>query len=193
MPETISTYEVVLEQVLPRDLKLRVSGYRYDIRDLISQRQDPVDGLLVYQNIDSVTSDGVEVELEGRYAHGLLARASYALQHSEDDKTGRELTDSPRQLAKLNLSLPMLRDHLHAGLELQYTGGVNTLANRRTTGFLVANATLLCPEVLPHLELSFSVYNLFDQVYAYPGAVTDVENLITQDGRNFNFKGTYKF
>jgi iron complex outermembrane receptor protein len=193
MPETIATYELVLEQYLPNNLKLRVSGYLYDIRNLISQRQDPVDGLLVYQNIDTVMADGIEVELEGRYAHGLLARASYALQHSEDAKTGRELTDSPRQLAKLNLSLPLFRDRLHAGLELQYSGGINTLADKRTTGFLVANATFLYPEILPHLEISFSVYNLLDQAYGNPGAVTDVENLISQDGRNFNFKGTYKF
>ncbi len=193
VPETITTYELVLEQVLPRNLKLRVSGFRYDIRNLISQQQDPVDGLLVYKNDDKVMTDGIELELEGRYAHGLLASVSYALQHAEDARTGRELINSPRQLAKLNLSLPMIGDRLHSGLELQYTGGVNALDNRRTAGFLVANATFLCPGVLPHLEISFSVYNLFDQAYAYPGALTDVENLIPQDGRNFNLKGTYKF
>jgi outer membrane receptor for ferrienterochelin and colicins len=192
-PETIVTNELVLEQYLLDELKLRVSGYRYDIRNLISQRQDPANGLLVFQNIDTVMAEGIEVELEGRYAHGLLASVSYALQHAEDGKTGRELVDSPRELAKINLSLPLIKDHVHAGLELQYSGGITTLANQRTSGSLVANATVLCPEILPHLEISFSVYNLFNQTYADPGSATDVEDLIRQDGRNFNLKGTYKF
>jgi outer membrane receptor for ferrienterochelin and colicins len=192
-PETIATYELVFEQYFPNGLKLRASGYRYDIRNLISLRQDPADGLLVFQNVDQAKAKGVEIELEGHFAYDLSARLSYALQSAKDEKTEKELTDSPRHLAKLNLDLPMAGDRLHAGFELQYQGSVKTFADKRVADFLVANATLLFPRVLPPLELSLSVYNLFDEAYAYPGSPTDAEDFLRQDGRTFRLKGTYKF
>jgi len=192
-PETIATYELVLEQYLPRNLRLSASGYLYDIQHLISQRRDPEDGLLVFQNVDRVRASGLELELEGRYAHELLVRASYALENAADGRTGKELTNSPRHLAKLNLSLPLHGDLLHAGLELQYLSGLKTLDDRHTAGFLLANATLLSGTVLPHLEVSLSVYNLFDRDYAYPGSTGHVQDVLPQDGRTWRAKGTYKF
>ncbi|HZF10553.1 MAG TPA: TonB-dependent receptor [Thermoanaerobaculia bacterium] len=192
-PETIATYELALEQFLSRNLRLSASGYRYEIKDLISLRRDPVDKLLVFRNVDRVRALGVELELEGRYAHGLLARVSYALQIARDDKTGRELNDSPRHLAKLNLGLPLSGDRLHAGIEFQYTSRLTTLAEHRTSGFLLANATLLCSRVLPHLEVAVSVYNLFDRAYAYPASPGLAQDVIPQDGRSWRVKGTYKF
>jgi iron complex outermembrane receptor protein len=192
-PETIGTYELVLEQYLPKNLRLSASAYHYDIRDLITQRLDPADGLLVFQNVDRVEGMGVELELEGRFAQGLLVRASYALQHAEDGRTGRDLNNSPRHMAKLNLSLPLYRDVLHAGLELQYLSALQTLSGLHTPGFLLANVTLLSAAALPHLELSLSIYNLFNQAYAYPGSTGNVENVIPQDGRSLEAKGTYKF
>jgi len=192
-PETIATYELVLEQYLPGDLKLSVSTYHYAIKNLISLRRDPADGLLVFQNTDTARAEGLEVGLEGHYAHGLVARTSYALQGAENGKTRKELPNAPHRMAKLNLRLPLAGDRLEAGLEVQYSSGFKTLANLRSASFTVANATLLCPGLLPHLDLSLSVYNLFAQTYAYPGSPTDAQDLIRQDGRSASVKGTYKF
>jgi outer membrane receptor protein involved in Fe transport len=192
-PETIGTYELVLEQYLPKNLRLSASVYHSDIRKLISQRLDPADGLLVFQNVDRVEGTGVELELEGRYSHDLLVRVSYALQHAEDGRTGRDLNNSPRHMAKLNLSLPLYRDLLNAGLELQYLSALQTLDGLHTSGFLLANMTLLSTAVLPHLEVSLSIYNLFNKAYTYPGSTGNVEDVIPQDGRSLQAKGTYKF
>lgn len=192
-PETIRTYELTYEQKLPGNLRLSVSGYYYDIDNLISQRFDPADGLLVFQNVDSVTGKGLELELEGRYAGGLLARASYALQRAENSETGNELNNSPKHLAKLNLIMPVYREHLFAGLELQYTSSLNTLAGNRASGFLLANVTLFSQKLAKNLELSATIYNLFDKSYAYPGSTGHAQDVIPQDGRSFRVKLTYKF
>jgi len=63
-------------------------------------------------------------------------------------------------------------------------------------GFLTANLTLLSERLAPGLELSASVYNLFDRKYADPVAFdvgVPTRDVIQQDGRNFRFKLTYRF
>lgn len=192
-PETIRTYEVVYEQFLPHNLRLNVSGYFYDIQDLISQEIDPADGLYVFSNISNVQAKGLELELEGRYAGGFIARTSYALQHAEDVNSGQELSNSPRHLAKLSLVAPLYREKIYGGLELQYTGDVNTPSGSRNAGRIIANATLFSRRVVKNLDVSASIYNLFDTAYAHPSAFGNVQNSIPQDGRSFRIKFTWTF
>jgi len=192
-PETIRTYEAVYEQRLPYNLRLSLSGYYYDIDDLITQTFDPADNLFVFWNVNEVTARGLELELEGRYARGLVARASYTLQRAEDGKTGVELNNSPRHMAKLNLIVPLYKEYLFAGLDLQYYSSMKTIAGARSSGFLTANATLFSHEIIKGLEVSASIYNLFDRKYAYPGSTGHVQDTLPQDGRSFRVKLSYKF
>jgi iron complex outermembrane receptor protein len=161
------------------------------VDDLIGQTTTPT-GSLVFENVDQAKSKGVEFELESKYDSGLLARVSYALQRTEDD-SGRELTSSPRHLAKLNFSLPLYEDKVFAGLELQYHGTSRTLAGRRADDFVTANLTLFSRELVKGLEVSASIYNLFDTKYGYPGAEDHLQDVIQQDGRSFRLKLTYRF
>jgi len=75
-PETIATYEVVLEQALRKDLRLTVAGFYYKLDDLINLVEDPDDGLLFFTNIDEVESTGGELEVERAWQSGVRARAS---------------------------------------------------------------------------------------------------------------------
>jgi iron complex outermembrane receptor protein len=43
------------------------------------------------------------------------------------------------------------------------------------------------------LELSASIYNLFDTKYGYPGGDEHVQDVLYQDGRTFRLKLTYTF
>lgn len=190
-PETIKTSELVYEQYFARDYRLSLSGYYYTVDDLINQTSTP-DEELVFENLGRAEARGVEFELEGKYDSGLLARASYALQRTEDD-SGRELSSSPRHLAKFNLSVPLYRDNVFAGLELQYRGTVRTLAGRRADDYVTANLTLFSRELVKGLEVSASVYNLFDANYGHPGAEDHLQDVIRQDGRSFRLKLTYRF
>lgn len=196
-PEKIRTYEAVYEQYLPAHLRFSVSGYYYRIDDLIAQTTQAGTGLLIFENIDHVHTKGVELELEGKYPGGTLVRASYAFQRAEDATTGAELPNSPRHLAKLNLVLPLAGERLSVGSELQYTSSVETFDVHDTPeivgGFVIGNATLLCHNVVPNLEVSGSVYNMFNRSYAYPGSIGLIQDTVPQDGRTWRLKLTYKF
>ena len=51
----------------------------------------------------------MELELEGRWAFGLEARASYTFQHSRNEETGLPLTNSPVHLVQLNVHRAAVR------------------------------------------------------------------------------------
>jgi outer membrane receptor for ferrienterochelin and colicins len=191
-PERIQTYELVYEQFLAANLRLRLSAYYYHIDDLISI--DPE--TLLFENRGQVSAPGLETELEWRLACGLRARASYSIQRAEWTDTEAALANSPEHLAKLNLLVPLLKDKLFTGLEVQYSSRAATLPDRSTPfadAFTVVNLTLFSQKLIKGVEVSASVYNLFDTRYAYPGGPGHQQDLIYQDGRGFRFKLTYKF
>jgi iron complex outermembrane receptor protein len=192
-PETVRTYEAIYEQYLPAHLRFSASGYYYEIKNLISQTLKPGTDFYMFDNENSVQAKGIEFELEGKYPGGLLARASYAWQRTDDAVTGLELSGSPRHLIKGNLIAPLCRDKVFAGLELQYQSAVKTLAGRSAVGFVIANLTLFTKEIVKGLEASASVYNLLDTKYGFPGAGDHLQDIIGQDGRSFRVKLTYKF
>lgn len=66
---------------------------------------------------------------------------------------------------KGNLLAPLFQDKLFVGPELQYTSSRKTLAGRHTPGFVLANVTLFSQHLLKGLEVSASVYNLFNTHY----------------------------
>jgi outer membrane receptor for ferrienterochelin and colicins len=191
-PETIRTYELVWEQELSQTHRLSLSGYRYEISDLISLTTDSGSGELSYQNVNEVSALGTELSLDSTYASGLRARISYALQRTEDNESGDELSNSPRHLAKLNLAVPLYADKVYAGLELQYMSSVITHTGTREDGFLVANATLFTQEIFKGVSASVSLYNVFNTGYGYTGA-DHVQNSIRQDGRTVLLKLNYHF
>lgn len=191
-PETIRTYELVFEQELPHHFYFTTSGYYYEINDLISQTVAP-DGRNVFENLDQVEARGVELELERRLPGEMRGRISYAFQRAENSQTGEELSNSPRHLVKANLIVPLYEDKLLAGLELQYSSNVKTLAGNRADSYWLVNATLFSQKLVKGLEASASVYNLFDQRYGYPGGSEHIQDVIPQDGISFRVKLTYRF
>jgi iron complex outermembrane receptor protein len=55
------------------------------------------------------------------------------------------------------------------------------------------NLTLLSQRLIKGLEISASVYNLFDTHFAFPVSQDLLQDTITQDGRGFRIKLTYRF
>ena len=192
-PEKITTYELVAEHEVQQNFRLTGSIYRNNIRDLINQVLDPADGMLVFRNIGQVRSQGVELEAERAWANEHRLRASYAWQITRDQVTNEELENSPRHLAKLNYSVPLSGEALRAGAELQFTGSRKTLAGSTTGGFVIANLTLLSQELAQGVDLSATVYNLFNRHYADPARPEHVQEVIQQDGRSVRLKASYRF
>jgi outer membrane receptor for ferrienterochelin and colicins len=194
-PETIRSYEVVLEQSLTSHLQASVAGYYYDIDQMIQQLIDPTDGMASFQNLSRVRAVGMELSLAAKLSRGLSLRLSHAVQRAEDADQDTELSNSPRHLSKANLIFPLYRDRLYGGLELQYSSSVltqNTPATRMSD-FWIVNATLFSQKIVKGLELSASLYNLFDADYAYPVGAEHRFQMVQQDGRSFRVKLTYRF
>lgn len=192
-PEEITSYEFVAEHRLQPNFRLTAAVYQNEISNLISQVTDPADSLDVFKNIGQVKAKGVEFEAERAWTDEARLRASYAWQITRDQASGAELENSPRHLAKINYSVPLFGNALRVGAEIQYTHSRKTLAGGSAAGYSIANLTLLSRKLAKDLEVSASVYNLFDKQYANPGRPEHVEDLIWQDGRSFRFKATYRF
>jgi iron complex outermembrane receptor protein len=192
-PETIRTYEIVYEQYLGRHFSATTSLFHSKIKNLISQVIDPSDSLLVFRNIEEVKAKGIEFGMGGKWPNGLEGQVSYSFTKTKDLETGELLTNSPKHLAKFNLIFPLMRDKIFMGMEEQFTGNRKTLAGRKADSFFITNLTLFSQNLIKGLEISASVYNLFNRKYSDPGNIEHLQDLLKQDGQSFRFKLTYRF
>jgi outer membrane receptor for ferrienterochelin and colicins len=192
-PETVRTYEAVLEQYLGSVYRASLSVFYVDARELINLELDPDDGLTIFRNRDRIESYGVESELEARWDSGIRARASYTYQETEDELTGDRISNSPAHLGKANLTVPVFRQTLFSGLELQGASSRRTLAGNETGSSLVLNATLYARDLVEGLDLSISIYNLLDRTYYFPGAPEHRQDRLAADGRSYRVKLGYEF
>jgi outer membrane receptor for ferrienterochelin and colicins len=192
-PERVKSYEVVLEQALTSQLRLNVSGFYNQIDGLISERVDPVTGDFFFENGGLAETKGGSLELEATLPKGIKARTSYTFQRTTDTETGERFSNSPEHLAKLNVIVPIYRDKIFSGIELQYTSETKNLQQQPTAGYVLTNWTIISRELIKNLEISASVYNLFDKTYGFPGGPEHLQPTIQQDGRTFRLKATYRF
>jgi iron complex outermembrane receptor protein len=196
-PEKITTGEVVVEQQMGQHLSGSVSGFYNDINNLIEQTTiaagEPNAGLIQLQNLGKANAKGLELALKGTWAGGWEGRASYSLTDARDGITGARLVNSPAQLAKFDLIAPLYQEKLFASLDCQVMSDRITLARQTDPGFGTVNFTLFSRQLIKGLELSASIYNLFDNKYSDPGGEEHLQDLIRQDGRAYQIKATYRF
>jgi len=196
-PEKITSYEGVYEQEIGYGMRSSVSGYYNQLDDLI----DLQNGSFTNINADTL---GTEMALEGKWKSGIQGRLSYTLQHTENRETHRGLVDSPTHMVKLNVSVPLWKDKIFAGLEVQYTSARHTVftvlsppgqtdTGADAPGYAVVNFTLFSQNLVKNLEASASIYNLLDNKYFDPASRGHLQNVIQQDGRTFRLKLTYRF
>lgn len=194
-PEEITSYELVYEQEITRHLRSSISGF-----------YNAMDNLIVLENGSFTNFDaaakGVELALEGAWTNGIRTRLSYTLQEVEDRSGSRNLPDSPEQLVKFNVSVPVYRQKIFASLEFQYTSSRNTLSTTSTGttlvgadsgGFGLLNFTLFSQNLVKDLEFSASVYNLLDRRYNDPSSRFHLQDSLERDGRTFRVKLAYRF
>lgn len=193
-PEKIQTFELALDRKLGRGLRGTVSVYHLRVNDLIGLTVDPVDSLLQFRNVDDARSTGVELALDGRLAGRLDGRVSYAYQHASNAGSNAQPINSPWHLARVGVSLPFLADRLRGSVEVRYVGERPTLAGSQDPSYTIANVTLLArPFGADGLELSGTVYNVFDEAYGDPGGGEHLMNIIPMDGRTARVGVRYRF
>ncbi len=191
-PETIRSGELAVERLLGENLQVRVMGFAYRVDGLVSLVVDPTDGKLQDQNTDRVDGTGVEASIVGRWPWA-MASLSLTSQDVRNEATDAWLTNSPRTLAKLHVTVPLRGERLSAGLEALYTGRRLTLGGEILPGFLLTNLTLLSTSLLPGLSVSATVTNLFDEKYSEPASAEFVQDAIMQNGRAFRLHAVIRF
>jgi iron complex outermembrane receptor protein len=192
-PETLTSYEGVVEQEIGDTLRAVLSAYHYRIHDLITLTVDETDGLLVFRNLDRAEASGAEAELQYKVPGGLEARASYAFCNARDARTGTRLVNSPRHLSGGRLLLPLAAKRLYAAAELRYLGQRLDRNGGPVDGALLAGLTLTASLFDGRGEIAAGVRNLFDTEYADPTGSEHVQTEIPQDGRTFQVRLTWRF
>jgi outer membrane receptor for ferrienterochelin and colicins len=192
-PETVKTTEVVWEQYFANHFQTTVSAFYYPIRSLISEQVDPANGNAFFANAGSLDLRGFDVALSKILPGGLDSTVSYSFQDARNPGTGVAVTNSPRHLFQASLSVPILKQKVFAGMDLQFVSKRATLAGEYTGAYVVPNFTLFTRKVLKGLEVSASLYNGINEKYADPVGDGLAENTIVQDGRTFRIKVGYKF
>lgn len=197
--ERIRTGELSVEYFPTNTFRASAAVYQYRVTDLLALALDPADGMLYFSNIEGAHSRGIELEGEWLDGAGGRLKTSLSLQRARDD-AGAWLSNAPRRLAKLNYSAPLWGDKLRASAELQATSRRRTPLGAEVGGFGVANLTLIT-RIGRDLELSASVYNLFDKRHADGPSEEHFDNsdppryltAITQPRRHWQLRLNYGF
>jgi len=192
-PERIRTEEVAWAQDLGANFRISASGFANQFSSLISQQADPITGLLVFSNSESVHSKGLEVEVGGKTHSGIEGGVNYLLQRTETPSSGLGLVDSPHQLAKANLLLPIAHLRLAVGFELQITDSRKALAGSQLGGNAISNLTVTSREFAKGFRLSGSMYNVFNSAYSDPVGAEILGSTVQQNGREFRLQLTRTF
>lgn len=191
-PERIRTWELDLEHRFGKTFYASGAGFLNRMNDLIVQGIDPATGRPVYTNSSPVQTKGMELELGARWPSGMEGTISHSLQDSRNVVTRDFLTNSPKQLAKASLSLPLVQKKLLASLDAQYVSERRTVAQTELGGFFVMNLSLFARKLKENFDISAGLYNVFDKRYADSGGLEHVQASIPQDGRSFRVKLNYR-
>lgn len=191
-PERIRSLEVDVEHHFGETYYVSGAGFLNRINDLITQSVDPLTGNPIYTNSTRVQTRGIEYEIGAKWPDGLQGSVSHTLQSTRDVLTGEDLPNSPRQLAKADLTIPVVPSKLFASLDAQYTSRARTMAQTELGGFFVVNFAMSTHRVTKRIDFSWSLYNLLNKRYADPGGLENREVSIPQDGRSFRVKVTYR-
>ncbi|HEV2386112.1 MAG TPA: TonB-dependent receptor [Candidatus Acidoferrales bacterium] len=191
-PERIHGWELDVEHRFGKSYYASGAAFLNRIDDLIEQRLDPSTGTPIYVNSTPIETRGIEAEWGVRWPHGLEASLSDTLQDSRVLATRNVLTNSPKQLPKLSLSVPLARDKLVAAADAQYVSKRRTIAGTNLGGYFLMNLTLFSRTLANGWDFSSSLYNVFDKRYAESGGLEHVQTAIPQDGRSFRITLTYR-
>ncbi len=196
-PEQVSAAELVLLYDLTPTLRLTGSVYDYRLSDQSYRSSSTGERVFDGQS----KTRGLELQLDHKWSDEVKVRASAALQ-SALDVEGKRLMNSPRALAKFNMSWPVLESAARLGLEAQYIGARNTQElrddnrilvreGRPVAGVSLLNLTLTSARTWYGIGAAFSIKNALNRRYEVPaadprysdkGALLDT---LEMDGRSF--------
>lgn len=169
-PEIAFTYEGGVEQKLPFNSSLSVTGFYTKAKNLI--QTDQVTGLS--ENLDVVKFTGVEFAAATQFMQGLLLRASYTYLDSKDEsRAGREeLQYTPRDRMTMeakydfDFGLSPYVSVQYVGNQFFYTrNNVSPVGKMGLNDFVLVNLKLSQKVFKDKLTLFVGTDNIFDENY----------------------------
>lgn len=191
-PEKLDTLEFILEHYFDAQLRAEFNVFHTHINDQIALVAVD-DNLAQQQNRNNIETTGIEVQLENNWLNGWQARTSYTWQTTTNKLTNEGLANSPEHLLKLNLIAPLWMDKVFLGFETQVMSARKTPSGGSVDGRVLSNLTIYTQKWYKGLELSGSIYNLFDQRYYDPAADIHRLNAIEQDSLTFRIRASFDF
>ena len=189
-PERLRSGEAVWEQQMPAHMSISTSVFSSSISGLITL--NGIDNqALIYQNLNTANSTGVEVEIGGNAPRGPNWVASYSFQETRDGVTDQLLNDSPRSLAKLNLSQQLLHKTWTTSMDAQYRSQSTNIDGVSIRPFALFNFTVVGHAIGKHLDVSASLYNAFNQWHADPAPGANLQDEIAGNGRGLRLQMTW--
>jgi len=200
-PETIRTFEGVVEHQFGKRLTVTAAGFYNHIGSYIQEQTIAVRGIdqTTFSN-SKASAKGAELELMGKLPSGIEARLSYTYQDARNDEPGGFLPDSPKHLAKLNIAAPLFNRGLTPSAEIQYMSRSSTEWPSTTYSAppVLVNVSLTSRPFWKGFSVSGGAYNLvgrsmseqtfgyFEQTHAIPST-----SLLADDRRTFRLKVTW--
>jgi outer membrane receptor for ferrienterochelin and colicins len=181
--EAANVYEASAERRLSKSLSAVLSGYRYELRNMLVAQFDAA-GYQQYRNLGCASANGVELELNGVTRTGIEAHASIAVQRTTD-RSGSPHSNSPGQIGKLWMSAPLLSGRLSLSGGLQFLGSRNTNNRRRLPALLLPEIVVSSAGLASHFSFQFGIRNLFNHHWSAPVALDPRVDAIRQPGRTF--------
>ena len=183
-PEKIKTYEVGLGHKFTKDIESEINTFYHKTRDLIVMRTSvvgffptfPPTPILQFDNVnkDKTEIKGLEVGLKSNKLvfSNLNGFVNYSYQEAKDEETDEDLEYAPKH--KMNFGLNFKIDNsFMVNATIHYVGKRNYPADSSTVpptsqgeldAYTVTDAKLVA-KVLEGLEVSISIYNIFDEEY----------------------------
>jgi iron complex outermembrane receptor protein len=190
--ESIRSWQLELEHRFGKTYRLLTAGFLNRMDNIIEQEVNPVFAYPVFSNSAPQQTKGLEWEFGAKWANGMEGLISHTVQDSRNLQTGAVMTNSPKQLIKMDLSVPLRQRKIFAGLQAQYVSVRRTIAQTELGGYLLLNATLYSRKLTEKFDISAGLYNLLDKRYAESGGLEHLETSVPQDGRSFRIKLTYR-
>ncbi|MCP4278332.1 MAG: TonB-dependent receptor [Gammaproteobacteria bacterium] len=176
-PEIIDTLELAFNYRPSPNLQGNLSLFAYEAKDLIEYVADSGATTQTAQNARDQDGYGFELEADWKVSRDLRINANYAWQHSEDASTGVDIHDAPGQQLYFNAHW-RVAPQWSVNSQLNWVGG-----RKRASGdtrdeiddYTLVNLTLKRQGVVPGLDLTLSILNLFDENAREPsdGTIAD--------------------
>lgn len=193
-PETIRTFEAVASYHIETGQEIGASLFDYQLDNLIRQTNDG-NNVLQFQNQAAVNAQGLEIFHKLRNKNGINMISSVAFNRSRDI-SGRELSNSPHWIAKVNLRRTLWNENLVAAIEMNAVGPRrgDWRGDQRQLGTQTqVNLALTAARIASGLDLQLRLVNLFDKKIVYPAADVTAVPTLPAGGRQWQLGLSYAF